>query len=502
MDYDSIHNFYQETVLFNFGQTNRTLKSIMIKTGYDILDHYTGGFHKGELISIIGRPLMGRTMFALNLYNKILLNGNNAAFLTSECPAYKAIELLNEMIGEGQPCMANKIMGVSGCKSVNDLVDVIRNLVKKDDVNVIILDSFHYLALFEDVATSFLYEKLADVTRRIKRLAKTLGITIIMTSRTNYMVDERESFQGMLPQLSDTNKMGDLAYYSDVVLGLYRPEVDSVYEDMKGHDLHDVLFVLVLKSRKAITDKFPAYSISPKNCCITEKKAVANKDAIMEEIDEDTVFISNVLVDKGIELWAFLREFNDNWDVTNLKKCNQPLFEGVMNILDLITISKGFQYELSSVHEAFSGYHTTITLQSGKIKEKDACYDDIAIGLETKEHLAITSMVIWQIYLFCKFYRGIDYAECYYGMPIFELSDLDSNKFIIAHGEDQERLKSAYSHLQVERSSILPLIISDGTNYRVKCTWWFPAKGLVQETIDYCCYDNKVSEYKSNQQVL
>ena len=33
----------------------------MINTGYTHLDQLTGGFHNGELISIIGRPLMCRT---------------------------------------------------------------------------------------------------------------------------------------------------------------------------------------------------------------------------------------------------------------------------------------------------------------------------------------------------------------------------------------------------------------------------------------------------------
>ena len=476
----------------------------MIKTGYEILDHQTGGFHKGELISIIGRPLMGRTMFALNLYKNILLNGNNAAFLTSECPAYKVSELLKGMMDDEYESVAKRIVDVHDCRSVVALIDIIRRLVYMDGINVIILDSMHYLSLFEDVATPFLYEKLADVTRRIKQLAKELGITIIMTSRTNYMVDEREGFQGMLPQLSDTNKIGDLAYYSDVVLGLYRPEVDSVLRDIKGNDLHDVLLVLVLKSRRAITEKFPTFSVSPKNCSITEEKSVANKDFILEVIGEDIEFLSDALLNKGKEFWTFIRKFNNKLDVTNLEKYNLPLFNGAMNILDLITISKGCQYELSCIHEAFSGYHTTITLQSEDMKEKDACHDDIAIGLETKKHLAITPVIIWQIYLFCKLFRGVDYAEWYYGMPIFEFSDIDVNKFRVVHEEDRESLKQKFAQLQVDKSLLFPQIISDqeGTIHHVKCTWWFPSEGLVQETISYYSAGYRAVEYNSNKEII
>ena len=475
----------------------------MIKTGYYILDRLTGGFHKGELISIIGRPLMGRTIFVLNLYRNLIFEGRNkAAFLTSECPIYKAIELLTRMMDNEHSNVADSIIDVSNCPNIDMLNDTIRRLVYKDGINVIILDSLHYLTLFDDVNSPSLYEKLADATRRIKQLAKELGITIIMTSRTNYMVDEREGFQGLLPQLSDTDKMGDLAYYSDVVLGLYRPEVDAVLRDIKGNDLHDILFVLVLKSRKVITGKYPTYSISPKNCSITEKRLVANRDAILEEFKDDTDGLSDALINKGKELWAFLSEVNVNLNVCDMEKNDQPLFDGVMNILDLVQISKECKYNFSIIHEAFTGYFTTICLQGENLKQREANNDDISIGLEVKNGVAINSMVIWQIYLFCKFYRGIDYAEWYYGKPIFEVSDIDPDKVMVAHEEDREHLKQIYSRLHVEKSSLLPQVIFDGSNYHVKCTWWFPSKGLVQETIDYSCCACKVSESNSNQQVL
>ena len=435
----------------------------MIKTGYYILDRLTGGFHKGELISIIGRPLMGRTIFVLNLYRNLIFEGRNkAAFLTSECPIYKAIELLTRMMDNEHSNVADSIIDVSNCPNIDMLNDTIRRLVYKDGINVIILDSLHYLTLFDDVNSPSLYEKLADATRRIKQLAKELGITIIMTSRTNYMVDEREGFQGLLPQLSDTDKMGDLAYYSDV----------------------------------------PTYSISPKNCSITEKRLVANRDAILEEFKDDTDGLSDALINNGKELWAFLSEVNVNLNVCDMEKNDQPLFDGVMNILDLVQISKECKYNFSIIHEAFTGYFTTICLQGENLKQREANNDDISIGLEVKNGVAINSMVIWQIYLFCKFYRGIDYAEWYYGKPIFEVSDIDPDKVMVAHEEDREHLKQIYSRLHVEKSSLLPQVIFDGSNYHVKCTWWFPSKGLVQETIDYSCCACKVSESNSNQQVL
>ena len=247
----------------------------MFQSGYRLLDRQTGGFHKGELVSIIGRPLMGRTIFALNLFRNIVLDGeNNAVFLTSECPACKAAEFLDRMNGNEQPGTADRIVDISACKNVDALLELIRHLRAEKKVDVVILDSFHYLTLFDDLSTSFLYERLADTSRRIKQLAKELGITIIMTSRTNYMVDERIGARGKMPQLSDTDKMGDLACFSDVVLGLYRPEVDGMLVDARGYDMRHVLYVLILKSRMAVAEHAIKFSISPGNCRITEQQSL------------------------------------------------------------------------------------------------------------------------------------------------------------------------------------------------------------------------------------
>lgn len=247
----------------------------MINTGYTHLDQLTGGFHNGELISIIGRPLMCRTLFALNLFkNLISEEKSNVVFLTSECPSNKIIKLLNQIGGLDHQTVAEKIIDVSGINNIEDFITFVRQIVSQKGANLIILDSFHYLGLFDYSLPS----GLADATRRIKQLAKDLDVAIIMTSRTNYNCDEREGLIGMIPRLNDTNNVGDLAYYCDVVLGLYRPEVDGIVYDVRGYDLHDELFVFVMKSRTRISDQYIKYNFSPTSCSIIEKGAFLVKD--------------------------------------------------------------------------------------------------------------------------------------------------------------------------------------------------------------------------------
>ena len=193
---------------------------------------------------------------------------------------------------------------------------------------------------------------------------------------------------------------------------------------------------------------------------------------------------------KGKEVWSFLDELNSNYTTYELLQDDRPIFDGIMNILDLIEIEKGYEYRFSSIHEAFAGYFTTISVHGECMKEKDAAYDVVSIGLKPKVGFMMSSMAIWQIYLFCMFYRGIESAGWYSGTPIFEISDLDFAKLTCSNDDQTELLKHAFSQLRMEETSLLPQVTEYtanmfDTHHQVKCTWWFPSKGLVTETINF-----------------
>ncbi len=45
-----------------------------LQTGFKDFDHLTGGLHKGELIVVGGRPSMGKTAFALNVVEHVVMD--------------------------------------------------------------------------------------------------------------------------------------------------------------------------------------------------------------------------------------------------------------------------------------------------------------------------------------------------------------------------------------------------------------------------------------------
>ena len=249
-------------------------------TGYPILDKLTGGFCKGDLITLVGGPLVGRSMFALNIVrNQMDLEiAPKIAFMTAEQSAEAAQQTLVQLAadeGEAERMKTENVFVdiVKCCPDFDTLRQKIAGLVKEQKVEAVIIDSFHFLPFIEDYA----YDKQPNISRRLKFLARELGITIIVTSRTNYQPSNRDGLYGHRPQLSDLEYMGDLNYFSDVVLGMTRPEMHGVYQDMQGQDMKGVIQVEILKSRKTIKQLI-SYKITSENGCIEEKELLNSHD--------------------------------------------------------------------------------------------------------------------------------------------------------------------------------------------------------------------------------
>ena len=224
-------------------------------------------FPKGSLISIIGRPMMGKTTLALNIYKEFLQDATKkAAFLTSHQTKREIEERLDKMMGDEQIKSSYNIIDVASCDSIEALCDIIQ----KTGADVVFLDSMHFMSFFYCVDVPNNNEYLAGISLRLKQLAKKLGITLIITSRTNYQVNEREGVSGIMPILRDGDMMGDWGYFSDEVLGVYRPEADCVMVDTKGYDMRGVLYVLHLKTYSELINQYDKYRITPKTGTLTQ----------------------------------------------------------------------------------------------------------------------------------------------------------------------------------------------------------------------------------------
>jgi hypothetical protein len=64
----------------------------------------------------------------------------------------------------------------------------------------------------------------------------------------NYQFYTREGIDGIKPQLSDLTEIGDLNSFSDVVIGLSRPDALRIYQDERGNDLRNIIEVDILQN--------------------------------------------------------------------------------------------------------------------------------------------------------------------------------------------------------------------------------------------------------------
>ena len=221
-------------------------------------------FPQGSLISIIGRPMMGKTTLALNIYKEFLQDGiKKAAFLTSHQTKREIEERLDIMMVSKS---SYNIIDVASC----DSADTLCAIIQETKADVVFLDSMHFMSFFYSVDVPNYNEYLAGISLRLKQLAKKLGITLVITCRTNYGVNEREGVNGNMPLLSDGDMMGDWGYFCDEVLGVYRPEADCVMVDAKGYDMRGVLYVLHLKTNSELINQYDKYRITPKTGTLTQ----------------------------------------------------------------------------------------------------------------------------------------------------------------------------------------------------------------------------------------
>ena len=249
-------------------------------TGYPILDRLTGGFRKGDLITLVGGPLVGRSMLALNmLRNQMDFEiMTKIAFMTAELSVEEAeLKLFRLATDEAEVNRMKEqftfVDVMKCCPDYDSLRQKVIQQVHEHGVEAVVIDSFHFLPFIEN----YTYDKLPNISRRLKFLARELGITIIITTRTNYQPSKRSGLYGHRPQLSDLEYMGDLHYFSDVVLGMIRPEMLSVNVDAEGNSMEGIIQVEILKSRKTILQLI-SYKIDSDKGLIEEKELLKHQD--------------------------------------------------------------------------------------------------------------------------------------------------------------------------------------------------------------------------------
>ena len=244
-----------------------------IVSGFNDLDRLTGGFHKAEMIVIAARPSMGKTSFALNVAEHVILPPTSrdgkavpTLFFSLEMSAEQlAMRLLCGRAGvnltrlrEGMSYSLSQsamLQVAQEFRSAPLWIDDASNLTilemrararrmhSKHQLGLVIID---YLQLIAGTDNRVHREQqIAEISRGVKAMAKELRLPVVVLSQLN-RESEKENRR---PRLSDLRESGAIEQDADVVLLLARPQ-ESDEEAELSDSSNDVLRELIVAKQR------------------------------------------------------------------------------------------------------------------------------------------------------------------------------------------------------------------------------------------------------------
>jgi replicative DNA helicase len=218
-------------------------------TGFKSIDNKLQGLQDGDLIVVAGRPSMGKTAFAMNLAENVLVDNdeNTGAVLvfSLEMPAESlTTRLLSGMSRLDQQDVRS---GKLDNKQVTQVVEQSKRLrelplyiddssllspmelrararrINRQEPNGLSLIVVDYLQLMQVPGSlENRVNQISEISRSLKSLAKELNVPVIALSQLNRAVEQRTDKRPMMADLRDS---GAIEQDADVILFIYRDEV-------------------------------------------------------------------------------------------------------------------------------------------------------------------------------------------------------------------------------------------------------------------------------------
>ena len=218
-------------------------------TGFKAIDNKLQGLQDGDLIVVAGRPSMGKTAFAMNVAENVLVeNGENTGAVlvfSLEMPAESlTTRLLSGMSRLDQQDVRS---GKLDNKQVTQVVEQSKRLrelplyiddssllspmelrararrINRQEPNGLSLIVVDYLQLMQIPGSlENRVNQISEISRSLKSLAKELNVPVIALSQLNRAVEQRTDKRPMMADLRDS---GAIEQDADVILFIYRDEV-------------------------------------------------------------------------------------------------------------------------------------------------------------------------------------------------------------------------------------------------------------------------------------
>ena len=214
-----------------------------ITSGFTDLDRQTTGFQPTELIILAARPSMGKTALVCNIAEAVARKSSKGVLLFSL--EQSNLELAERFLsitaridshalrsGTLTDAQHDAMVRASDDlsrlplfiddkpgRTMTQIAAIARRQHRKSPLGVIIID---YLQLIEpDEKGSPREQQIAQISRRLKFLAKELKVPVIALAQLNRGVELREDKR---PRLADLRESGAIEQDADMVMFLHRPD--------------------------------------------------------------------------------------------------------------------------------------------------------------------------------------------------------------------------------------------------------------------------------------
>lgn len=243
-----------------------------IATGFRELDELTGGLRKSELIILASRPSMGKTALAMNIAEHVSMK---LGVLT----LFVSLEMARGELGQRMLCGLSSVDGHkiqrgtlsatdqrdliesssllsqaplhiddSPTQSVSEIAANCRRLARKEPLGLVVVD---YLQLIQPSnRRDPRHEQIGEITRRLKALARELGIAVLCLAQLNREVEASGSKR---PNLSHLRESGSIEQDADVVMFVHRPEYFMDGNEIEKKRAKGKAEIIVKKNRNGPT---------------------------------------------------------------------------------------------------------------------------------------------------------------------------------------------------------------------------------------------------------
>ena len=224
-----------------------------LETGWKSVDERLSGIRPGDLFIIAGRPSMGKTVMAMQMVADIAIRQNKKAIVFSlemtkqqlidrmaacvgkipydvlrKCDVKRFGEYQSEiMVAAGKIKSSGIFIDETGGLHINQICARARRTKAIYGLDLIVVDHIG-LATSDGPSRE---REIANITGKLKQLAKELGVAVIGVSQLNRGVESRTCRR---PLMSDLKDSGSIEQDADTVALLYRDEYYNKDSQNKG----------------------------------------------------------------------------------------------------------------------------------------------------------------------------------------------------------------------------------------------------------------------------